>query len=749
MRHRMVSSIVDSVANYRRNKAFGAILSIVLVVLGPMLVVATFVALQPIEGARGALRLVLTLDLIYVLFVATLVVGRLVQMASARRAKSAGSRLHFRLTTAFAFLALFPTVLVAVFAVLTVNQSLEGWFSDRVRNAVGASLSAAEAYQRQQRVGLAEDVALFANSLDDGRRRGAISTSGDLRQALEQLEPLVERGLKEIYVINNLGALRVRGPRSYLFDFERPSVEQMSEVDSQGILIIEDFANQELRVLIRLQRFSNHYLYLTRAVDGDLLELLGDTTETANYYNQLESDRDRLLFDFGLLYLVFALILILTATWLGLWFAERLADPVGRLAAAAQKVGAGDLDARVENITGDDEISMLARYFNQMTHQLKGQRDTLIAGADQAERRRRLFDSVLASVTSGVIGLDKDGCVTFVNRSAQRVLDLSEETAHVHLGTLVPEFVNLIDEIQLGVRDIAQKEVKLIRNGKQENLLVRIAQRQNTTGAAEGYVIAFEDVTDLVSAQRMAAWGDVARRIAHEIKNPLTPIKLSAERLKRKFAPKVGEESDQLENMTDVIVRQTDELRRIVDEFSQFARMPEPDKRPEDLAAFLGGVMLLQENGQPNVTFTLNLPDEDLWILADSALIGRAITNLLKNAGEAIAERQQTQPLPKAQVILDVIAGEKNITIEISDNGAGLPEDRSRLLEPYVTNRASGTGLGLSIVLKTIEEHGGSFHLSDAMPFAPGDRPGAKAVVRLPRHFEIDKKTNDLGVQYG
>ena len=749
MRHGFVSSLLDRIADLRESASFNSGLTFGLVVTGPMLVFLTFYLMQPIQGGRGYLRFVLTADFVYILFITTLLIRRIVQLAADRRAESAGSRLHFRLTTAFGVIALFPTVLVAIFAVLSINQALEGWFSERVRSAVGASLSAAQAYQTQVRNGLMADTRVFAQQLNDFNnnrfQNGNIDTDSQLSPELTRLQTEFERGLKEVYIINNMGELRLRGASSYLFGYEKPTLGQIKQAEGPEVLIVTDLVGNELRALIRLSNYSNHYLYLTRTIDGSLLGLLEDTTETATYYNQLETERGRLLFDFGLLYLAFAVILILTATWLGLWFAERLASPVGRMAAAAQKVGAGDLDARIENIKGDDEIAMLARYFNQMTHQLKGQRDTLIQSAEQADRRRRLFDSVLASVTSGVIGLDQSGHIIFFNKSAQRVLDLAEVSKLSLLANSVPEFSEIVDDFCSGVSDVAQREIRLVRRGKLENLLVRIALRTNELSEEEGYVIAFEDVTDLVSAQRMAAWGDVARRIAHEIKNPLTPIRLSAERIKRKFSPKVGEESDQLENMTDVIVRQTDELRRIVDEFSQFARMPEPDRRPTDFGELLKGAILLQESGQPNVSFTLSLPNGKLWIDADSSMIGRAITNLLKNSGESIEEALKKSPKRKGEIRVVASQTDRSVVLTVVDNGTGLPEDRSRLLEPYVTNRQSGTGLGLSIVVKTIEEHGGTFSLSDAEPFGDGAMPGAQAVIKLPKLKQTTAQSVALG----
>ena len=740
MRHGILSFILNRVVEARKNSSLNMAFTIGLVLCGPLLVFATFYALKPIEGGHAALRFVLTADLIYILFITTLLFRRLVQIAAARRAQSAGSKLHFRLTTTFGVIALFPTVLVAVFAMLSVNQALEGWFSDRVRGAVGSSLDAAQAYQNQTKKGLKEDITLFAKNLNNLTKshvfmKGNLDQDTQISPELIKIKTQFERGLKEIYVINNLGRIRLRGPSSYLFGYEEPTQSQLLEVRDSGIVIIEDLVGNEMRALIRLSSFSNHYLYLTREVDGSLLTLLEETTETAIYYNQLESERGRLLFDFGLLYLAFALILILTATWLGMWFAERLASPVGRMAAAAQKVGAGDLDARIENITGDDEIAMLARYFNQMTHQLKGQRDTLIKNAELAESGRRLFDSVLTSVTSGVVGLDNSRQITFLNKAAQRILDLAEMSDLETLESAIPEFDKVVDNFCTGMSEVAQHEIRLVRKKKLEILLVRIALRTNEAGSAEGYVIAFEEVTDLVSAQRMAAWGDIAQRIAHEIKNPLTPIKLSAERIKRKFSSKVGIDSGQLDSMVDVIVRQTDELRKIVDEFSQFARMPEPDRKSVELNDLLKSSVLLQETGQPNVTFKLEIPSEKIWVLADPAMIGRAITNLLKNAGEAIEDSENKVSIKSGEIRISLYAHDKTIILEISDNGKGLPQDRSRLLEPYVSNRPSGTGLGLSIVSKTIEEHGGMFSITDAEPFSLGAQSGAKAIIKLPRQI--------------
>ncbi len=722
----------------RRQKRFQTIGTFGLVVLGPVLALLTFLVLGPLEQGANApgLRLVLLADLVYILVVAALVLQRVMQMVAARRAKSAGSRLHLRLTGVFALIALIPTVLVAVFAALTVNFGIEGWFSDRVRAVVGNSLAAAEAYQEEHRQDLTQDADALAAFLDANRREQFFVSDGDVRQMLTQGQAQIQRGLREAFVIDGAGEIRARGERSYLFDYEQPSEADLARARDGETVVIQDWSINEFRALVALDAFVDRYLYVSRDVDGEILSLLDETQETVRLYNQLESERGRLLFEFGLLYLGFALILILAAIWLGLWFAERLSLPVGRLAGAAQRVGEGDMDVQVVEEEGDDEIAMLGRIFNQMTRQLKGQRDTLLENNRQIEERRRLFDSVLSSVTAGVVGLDEDGRVDFVNRSAERLLELPEEAGQsTNISYSVPEFGALFNRLRASAAEVAQEEIQVGRRGKLENLLVRMSTRRNADGDLEGYVVAFDDVTDLVSAQRMAAWGDVARRIAHEIKNPLTPIQLSAERLKRKFLPVVGDLGDDLKQYTDVIIRQTGDLRRIVDEFSKFARMPEPERRPVDLTKLVRDALHLQEGAMHGVVLTSDIPDSAPNADLDATMIGQALTNLIKNAGEAIEGYRETNAptdyRPEIRVTMRTTHDAALITI--SDNGIGLPEDRARLFEPYVTTREKGTGLGLPIVKKIIEEHGGTLVLTDAEPFdGKSDHKGARAEIRLP-----------------
>lgn len=745
MATRSRSFTLDRLGRFRRMRRVRNLATLSLVVLGPVLAMATYLALGPLgQGANTfGLRLILLTDLVYVLLVAALVLSQVARLIAARRAKSAGSRLHLRLTGVFALMALIPTVSVAVFAGLTVNVGLEGWFSDRVRSVVGNSLAAAQAYETEQREDLIADARTLARSIDNARKKGInLSDSALLGEGQRQ----IQRGLREAYLIDGTAQIRARGNRSYLFDYEQPDLAQIETASADGVLIIEDWTNNEFRALVPMESFVDRYLYVSREVDGEILSLLDETKETVRLYQQLEADRGRLLFEFALVYLGFAVILILAAVWLGLWFAERLSGPVGRLTGAAQQVGAGDLSVQVREEEGDDEIAMLGRYFNQMTRQLSGQRETLLDNTRQIERRRRLFDSVLSSVTSGVVGLDPEGRVAFVNRSAKRLLDWHEDQQSLALAVAVPEFGPLFETLTSGGGTAVQGEVKVSRQGTQENLLVRMAPRRSDDGRLEGYVVAFDDVTDLVSAQRMAAWGDVARRIAHEIKNPLTPIQLSAERIRRKFAPKLGEDSDTLEQMTGVIIRQTGDLRRIVDEFSKFARMPEPETSDQDLTQLVRDAVFLQQAGQPEVKIVSDLPDRPVVAQIDATMISQALTNLIKNAGEAIESlsKKGTQDDLAPRIEVTLTCTDNTARLTIADNGIGLPEDRARLFEPYVTTRSEGTGLGLPIVKKIIEEHGGTLTLENAPVFDGQTHFGAMAVISLPIAPSSDSNENRM-----
>ena len=729
-------SLSKWLVSYTNLKQFQSTINISLILLGPFLAVATYLFLGPfnVAGQSLWLRFFLLLDLIYVLLIVGVVLVRILYVLSERRSRLAGSKLHFRLAGVFTTMSLLPTITVAVFATVSISLGLEAWFSERVQSVVGTSLSAARAYANEQEIALAEDARSLANDLEKFRKNIIFLEDDELRNELASLQLELQRGLKEAFILNGSGDIELRGERSYLFDFEKPDKRDMDSAVSQ-VVLIDDFINNELRALIFLNGFGDRYLYVTREVDGTLFNLLDETQKTAILYQQMESDRTAYLFNFAVLYFALALLLIVSSVLFALWFAERLSKPIGRLAAAAKRVGAGELTTQVIEDDGDDEIAQLGRYFNQMTKQLKSQRDTLVDNTEQIEERRRLFDSVLSSVTSGVIVLDPEGNVNFTNNSAKTLLSRDNKKVIKNKFTdIFPELNPLFKQLKTSGNSNMQSEIKLVRSGRLENFLVRLAT-MNEEERLKGYVVAFDDITDLASAQRSAAWGDVARRIAHEIKNPLTPIQLSAERIIRKFSPLLDSDAEELQQMVKVITRQTDDIRRIVDEFSKFARMPELKRKNEDLCALVSSIITLQRAGQPTVSINFSIPDNPIVLSIDATLINQAITNILKNAGEAIETRKSKHARLKAEGIINVQIKENAeiIEIKISDNGIGLPQDRSRLFEPYVTTREKGTGLGLAIVKKIVEEHGGVLKLEDSAPFENGNIIGALVSIDLPK----------------
>ena len=735
--------LFDRISSDLKSKSIQSTINVCLIVLGPVLAVATYLFLGPLNGVGQSawLRFFLMMDLIYVLLIVGIVVVKILSVLQQRRSRRAGSQLHFRLARVFTTMSLLPTITVAIFATISINLGLEAWFSERVQSVIGTSLSAARSYVKEQQSALKEDISSLSSDLQNFRVERGLIEDDELRNELALRQMKLQRGLKEAFILNGSGEIELRGERSYLFDFEKPKKQEI-EASIKEVVLINDFDNNELRALIFLIGFGDRYLYITREVDGTLFNLLDKTQKTAILYQQMENDRTAFLLNFAVLYFALALLLIVSSVLFALWFAERLSKPIGRLAAAAKRVGSGELTTQVIEQKGDDEISQLGQYFNQMTKQLKQQRDELIENTQQIEERRQLFDSVLSSVTSGVVVLDQEGGVDFTNSAASILItERRKIDSQISLSDAFPELNSLFQQLKKSGLNNLQDEIKLVREGRLENFLVRMAT-MNEEKKTIGYVVAFDDVTKLVSAQRSAAWGDVARRIAHEIKNPLTPIQLSAERIRRKFGPLLKDEEQGLTQMVNVITRQTDDLRRIVDEFSKFARMPELKRKDEDLNDIVASIITLQQAGQPNVTINFSKPKSPIVISIDATLINQAITNILKNAGEAIEARKQKASLSSEAGIIKVVLKDEaeSVIIQISDNGIGLPQDRSRLFEPYVTTRNKGTGLGLAIVKKIIEEHGGILKLEDAIPFDNSGIVGALISIDLPKSKKIMEK---------
>ena len=707
--------------------------TVLLILLGPVLAVLSVYILSDSGQAQTSpvvTRIVLLLDLCYILMLAALIAWRIGTLVVGRRKRSAGTRLHLRLAGVFAMVALVPTIIVAVFATLTLGIGLESLFSDRIGSVVRNSLATAEAYEREHRTGLRTDALNMAGDLNRAARQGISQVQlGEL-----VVQQALVRELPRAYVFNLDKEILARGEFSYLFNFTPPTDEQLQAARRGELVIVADPDRNEMRALVYLANYFDAFLYISRTVQGDVLRLLDETRGTVQFYERLEGERGSVMFDYALIYLGFALFVILSAIMLGLWFAERLAKPVGRLAGAAEQVGAGDLDVRVKEERGNDEIAVLSRVFNRMTGQLKGQRDDLIRARDETERRRQFIEAVLSGVTAGVVGLDGEGRIDLMNEAAAEMLGLDlQDCLGKSLEDFAPGMAELHGQACTAANAVASGEVHHPVRGEEREFLARVAPKL-ADDPGEGFVLTFDDMTALASAQRMAAWGDVARRIAHEIKNPLTPIQLSADRMRRKIAKQFREEGESFDQYLDVITRQAGDIRRMVDEFSKFARMPEPTLEPRDLAALVREAVLLQKEARGDIDYRLELDGSEVPVTVDRGLINQLLVNLLQNAADAIDGRVERdgEDAPAPAIEIQIEEGVRFWRLCINDNGVGLPgEGRDKLTDPYVTTRAKGTGLGLAIVKKIVQQHGGDVQLGDADGVDGLD--GASVIVRLPK----------------
>lgn len=685
---------------------------------------ATYVVMTD-QGTSAAesnsLFLLLQLDLVLLLALMVVVMRRIVAVWLQHRAGAAGSRLHVRLVLLFSAVAITPTVLVAIFSALFFNLGVQAWFGERVRTALEESRAVARAYLDEHQQAIAGEVLAVANDI--------MRQWPQLARSTQQLERFLEaqasiRGLSEAVMFAQDGKVFARAGFTFALQFEDVPFWALEKANNGEVAVLTGETEDRVRALVRLDTTPATYLYVGRFVDPTVINHMERTEEAVSEYNRLQGQRSGLEITFSLMFIVVAMLLLLAAVWVGLTLATRLASPIMQLIDAAERVRGGDLSVRVREIVASDEVASLGRAFNRMTSQISSQHDRLTATNQELDERRRFTETVLEGVSAGVIGADAEGRITLPNRSASTLLDTDLHAwAGWPLGDAIPEFADLMEEVSQRPDRTLQREIVLRRGNRALTLLVRVTA-ETLNGEVIGHVLTFDDITELQSAQRKAAWADVARRIAHEIKNPLTPIQLSAERLKRKYAKQVAEGDETFVKLTDTIVRHVGDIGQMVDEFSAFARMPQPVMRVENLNELVRQAAFLQRTAYPGIVFDLeDLPPGRIPLECDSRQVGQALTNLMKNAVEAIEGREKPadgEHLPQGRVRISVSAPEEPgggpVTVTIADNGKGLPkgEDRARLTEPYVTTRTKGTGLGLAIVKKILEDHGGDLVLEDS-----------------------------------
>ncbi len=679
--------------------------------------------LTPVDPTRDVILTAMTINGALAAVLVALVAVEIVNLWQARRRGRAAARLHVRVVALFSVIAAVPAVLMAILAAITLDRGLDRWFEERTRQIVDNALTVAQAYLQEHARVLRGDLIAMTNDID---RAKAVYDFEPTRFDQFFATQVSLRGILAAFLLNENGDVVTRFIPDPNADVPLPPADSFFKAKSGDPILIAPGSSNLVGGVMKLSAYDNFYLYAVRSIDPRVIEYLRLTETGASEYQQMESSRFGVQVAFALVYLGVALVLLLSAIWIGFGFANRLVSPIRTLISAADDVAKGNLSVKVSTDKAGGDLANLGETFNKMTGQLLGQRDALLAANEQIDRRRRFNEAVLSGVSTGVISIDDEASIMLANRSALDLLQLDEvQILNRPLAEVVPELGDSISQILSDdTEKLPETQVEVTRGGRLRTINVRITSEQSTRWE-HGFVVTLDDITDLVSAQRNSAWADVARRIAHEIKNPLTPIQLSAERIRRRYGKRIEEDRAVFDQCIDTIVRQVGDIGQMVDEFSSFARMRKPSKVSGDLRDGVRDAVFMQSVANPDISVTADVPEEPVKAVFDPRLIGQALTNVVKNASEAVSAREG-EDLPKGQVKVrlrgagDELTGQ--ILIDVIDNGIGLPEEnRSRLLEPYMTTREKGTGLGLAIVRKILEDHGGGIELLDAPKINPDD----------------------------
>ncbi|MEH3111449.1 MAG: PAS domain-containing sensor histidine kinase [Agrobacterium cavarae] len=703
--------------------------------------------LTPIAPTSNVVIASVVINSIFVIGLMYLIGREISRLLKARRKGRAAARLHVRIVVLFSIVAITPAVLVAIFASLTLNVGLDRWFALRTQAIVDSSSNIAQAYMLENAGYLQGQTLSMATDLDRNRALFYLDRTGFVDLMTRQAKG---RGMLGAFLVQADGDAVVQADIATERPLPAIPADALEKAAAGQPTLIPPGVTNLVGAIIKLEGIGGTFLYTVRAVDPKVMSAMRLMEENRAEYKAMESGRAPLQIAFAILYLGFALIVLLAAIWTAIAVADRIVRPIRLLISAADSVATGNLHVLVPVRAIDGDVGRLSRTFNKMISEIRSQQEEIIEAKDDIDDRRRFIEAVLSGVTAAVIGVDENRVITIVNPSAEEFLALpSSELVGAPLSVAAPEIEHVLAEASASGRADFRQQINIMRRGKERTLSVQVT-REDARDGRESHVITLDDITDLVIAQRSTAWSDVARRIAHEIKNPLTPIQLSAERLKRRFGKQI-DDSDRavFDQCTDTIVRQVGDIGRMVDEFSAFARMPKPTKERSDLRTVLKDATFLREMGASHVSFKTELGDRPLEGMFDARMLGQAFGNLIKNATEAIesvdpAEGREGRILVRA----DFDESNNRFVVDVIDNGRGLPvENRHRILEPYMTMRDKGTGLGLAIVKKIIEEHGGHLELHDA-PADFDHGHGAMIRVLLPR-VEVVGSETDKEVAYG
>jgi two-component system nitrogen regulation sensor histidine kinase NtrY len=718
-----------------------AIILLALVSIGVTFVI--LMGLTPIDPTRDVITVAMTINGALAAILLGVIAFEILKLWQARRRGRAAARLHVRVVALFSVVAAVPAVLMAILAAITLDRGLDRWFEDRTRQIIDNALTVAQAYLQEHARVLRGDLIAMTNDID---RAKAVYEFEPTRFDQFFATQVSLRGILAAFILNENGEVVTRVVIDPKAEVPLPPADSFFKAKSGDPILIAPGSSNLVGGVMKLSAYDNFYLYAVRAIDPRVVEYLRLAETGASQYQQMENSRFGVQVAFALVYLGVALVLLLSAIWIGFGFANRLVSPIRTLISAADEVSKGNLVVKVPTEKSGGDLANLGETFNKMTGQLLGQRDALLAANEQIDRRRRFNEAVLSGVSTGVIGVDDEASIMLINRSALELLQLDEvQILNKSLAEVVPELDACISDVLKNETDkVPETQIEITRGGRLRTINVRITREQSTR-REHGFVVTLDDITDLVSAQRNSAWADVARRIAHEIKNPLTPIQLSAERIRRRYGKRIDEDREVFDQCIDTIVRQVGDIGQMVDEFSSFARMRKPKKMPGDLREAVRDAAFMQSVANPEISISADVPSSPVTAVFDARLVGQALTNVVKNAAEAVSARTGDD-LPKGKVTVHLReegdGSSGRIVIDVIDNGIGLPEEnRSRLLEPYMTTREKGTGLGLAIVRKILEDHGGGIELLDAPKTKPEDT-GTLVRLTLAAHAEIEPETD-------
>lgn len=615
-----------------------------------------------------------------------------------------GTRLQSRIILMFSGIAIVPTIIVATFSILFFNVGIKSWFDNQVSATLQDSVVVATAYITEHKDAIRNDALALSDAIH-AQGSAPLSSPASFGEFLNTQSS--QRNLSEAIVFDGQQRVLARTAFSFSLTFERFPEQVLGRADNGQVAIFGDDQNK-IQAVVKISNAPNLYLMVARVVDPKVLQQMEAARATVNEYQQLQSDLQHLQKQFFLVFVLIALLIMLVALWAGILLAVRLIEPLRALMAATEHVRGGDYAIRVPEGRADDEIANLGRTFNRMIGQLEGQRRDLIEANRLVDERRRFTEAVLLGVSAGIIALDGEQRITLHNRTALELLGREALTIGDPIDAVLPDVKSLVKQVIAKPERIANGEI-VVQHGENRVILHVQVTAERLGTAIEGYIVTFDDITELVSAQRSAAWADVARRIAHEIKNPLTPITLSTERIKKKFSPAEGtEERESFDKYIETITRHVRDIGRMVEEFVAYARMPSSVFRNENLVSIVKKSVFSAQTATPDIKYTQTLPDKPVELLCDESQLGQLLLNLLKNAAEAL------ETSAKKQVDVTLTTNGTHATLIIDDSGPGFPADKiASLTEPYVTTRAKGTGLGLAIVKRSVEEHKGILTLSN------------------------------------